>query len=233
MLLSRRYQVMLTLEVLPNDACNDAQCHAAFFIQTGHSKADIILFTGHTEIKAGMGNGIYTVGEADIHNSFVDICYLTGIFALDAAFSQIIPAVVLGDAFHICCNADVLHIVLLDLGDTDKYLISDVVFIAYISNPFPADSAGNDGTFHAEYLYTNGLLGNTYDTGLYNPVLVDMGSTFYGFIHVEGLTLPKHGFLAAADNAFGFSVHTFDHEIHLTAQHTAKDFCLEQQELTG
>lgn len=51
----------------------------------------------------------------------------------------------------------------------------------------------------------------------------------------EAVTEPEETVAETAvpDNAFGFSVHTFDHEIHLTAQHTAKDFCLEQQELTG
>ena len=85
MLLSRRYQVMLTLEVLPDDAGNDAQCHAAFFIQTGHSKADIILFTGSAVIEAGVGHCIDTIGETNVDHALVHICYFAGIFALDAA----------------------------------------------------------------------------------------------------------------------------------------------------
>ena len=75
----------ISLQILPNNPCNNPHSNASFFIQLGHRKADIILFTGSAVIEAGVGHCVDAVGEADIDHALVHICYFAGVLALDAA----------------------------------------------------------------------------------------------------------------------------------------------------
>lgn len=47
-----------------DDPCGDA----TFFVQVGNNEADIILSPGPASVIAGVGDGVGTVAESDIHN---------------------------------------------------------------------------------------------------------------------------------------------------------------------
>lgn len=99
------------LQILPDDPCNDPHGHAPFFIQTCHGKAHIILLAGSPVVIAGVGHRIDTVGEPDIDHAFMHVCDLAGIFALDAAFFQVVVAGVLGYALDVSFDPHILQAV--------------------------------------------------------------------------------------------------------------------------
>ena len=52
-----------------DDPCGDA----TFFVQVGNNEADIILSPGPASVIAGVGDGVGTVAESDIHLSLIHI----------------------------------------------------------------------------------------------------------------------------------------------------------------
>jgi hypothetical protein len=86
-----------TSEILLDNSGNDAHGNAPIFVDVRHSKADIILFSRHPTIITGMGNRVNTIGETDVDDAFMHVGDLAGILALDAAFFEIVVAVVLSD----------------------------------------------------------------------------------------------------------------------------------------
>ena len=73
-----------------DDPCGDT----AFFVQMSNDETDIILSSGSAPVIAGVGDGVGTVAESDIHNAFIDMGDFSCVLALDTAFSEIIIPVV-------------------------------------------------------------------------------------------------------------------------------------------
>lgn len=95
------FQQCLWLEILFDDTGNDPHCHAALLVNVGDCKADVILFSRHTPVIAGVGHGIDAIGQTDINNAFVDVGDFSRIFALDTAFLEIVAVGVFGDTLNI------------------------------------------------------------------------------------------------------------------------------------
>ena len=57
---------VFVLQVLPDDARDDAHSHAPLHIQAGDGKGHIILLSGHPVVVAEVGYRIDSVGEPDI-----------------------------------------------------------------------------------------------------------------------------------------------------------------------
>ena len=83
---------MRELQVLTDNAGDNTDSHILFGIQLCYNKADIILFARRSEIKAGMGNGVCTVGQTHIDNAFVNIGNFSSILALNSTALQMISA---------------------------------------------------------------------------------------------------------------------------------------------
>lgn len=81
--------LLITLQILPNNPCNNPYRHSPLLINLRHGKAHIILFPGCPVTIAGMGHRNDTVGQPDIDHSFMNIRYLSRILALDTAFFQV------------------------------------------------------------------------------------------------------------------------------------------------
>ena len=75
---------------MPNDPGDNTQCHATLFINAGDGKGHIVLLAGHPPVIAGMGNGVDTVGQADIDSALVDIGDFASILTLDTAEIQVV-----------------------------------------------------------------------------------------------------------------------------------------------
>ena len=60
---------VFVLQVLPDDARDDAHGHAPLHIQAGDGKGHIIFLTGHPVVVAGVGYRIDAVGEPDIDHT--------------------------------------------------------------------------------------------------------------------------------------------------------------------
>ena len=86
------------LQILTDNAGNDAHRDAALLVKLCHHKANIVLFAGRAAVIAGVGHGIHPVGKPHIDDAFMYIGHATGIFALYAAAFQCLAAGVLGDA---------------------------------------------------------------------------------------------------------------------------------------
>lgn len=138
------------LQTLPNDPGNDPYSHAPFFINLGDGKAHIILLVGSPIVVAGVGHSVYAVRQPDINHA--------GIYALDAAFFQIVMVGVLGDAFDVSPDAHIFQTVTAHVQDAYKHLVSHKKALMGISNPIPGQVAGHDGARHPENFYSDDLL---------------------------------------------------------------------------
>ena len=102
-------QALLLLQVLPDDARDDAHGHAPLHIQAGDGKGHIILLSGHPVVVAGVGYRIDAIGEPDIDHAFMNIGDLSGVLALDAALLQVAPVSVFRSALDVGPDAQVLQ----------------------------------------------------------------------------------------------------------------------------
>ena len=98
------FQQRTELQILFDDTGDDSHRNAAFFINVGDGKADIILFPRHAPVIAGVCHGVDPISKADINHSFVYIRDLSRIFALDAAFLEIVPVGVFRNALNVCLD---------------------------------------------------------------------------------------------------------------------------------
>ncbi len=99
----------MDLQILPDNPGNDAHSHAMLFINPCYSEAHIILFARGAVVVAGVRHSIDTIGEADVDDTFMYVRHLAGIFALDAAFLQVVMAGVLGHTLDIRPDADFFY----------------------------------------------------------------------------------------------------------------------------
>ena len=97
-------QQRMELQILLDDTGDDSHRNAAFFINVGDGKTDIILFPRHAPVIAGVRHGVDPIGKADINHSFVYIRDLSRIFALNAAFLEIVPVGVFRNALNVCLD---------------------------------------------------------------------------------------------------------------------------------
>ena len=120
------------LQILFDDSGDDADGDAAFLIQTGNGKADVVFFSGHSPVIAGVGNRVDTVVEPDEHNAVPHIGHSAGIFALQDAFIQI--ALVGGgrNAADICCDGNMVDVVAVNGEHTDKNTVADAVISTHL-----------------------------------------------------------------------------------------------------
>src|SRR5699024_10336087 len=119
-----RYPLLCYLQILFDNAGDNAESNVSFFIEESHGKADIILLTGHTSVHTGMSNGIDTIGQPDIDYTFMYIGDFTGILSLD--FAQLQAAfLLLRNTFDISFHSDVFHIFSCYFPDADKNRITD------------------------------------------------------------------------------------------------------------
>lgn len=211
------------LQILFDDSGDDADGDAAFLIQTGNGKADVVFFSGHSPVIAGVGNRVDTVVEPDEHNAVAHIGHSAGIFALQDAFIQI--ALVGGgrNAADICCDGNMVDVAAVNGEHTDKNTVADAVILAGVTEPCGRQIAGENRTLHAEHFHTQDFFRNANDARLYDAPLIDHGNTIFIGVQIEGLTLTEHSGLAACHNAAGGVIQTPDDEIDLRGEHGRKD----------
>lgn len=86
------YKDTIDVNIMPDDSRNNPNSHPALFVKPCHRKTHIIFLPGSPVIIVRMGHYIDAVEQADVDYAFTNIRYLAGIFALDAAFLQVVVA---------------------------------------------------------------------------------------------------------------------------------------------
>ena len=211
------------LQILFDDSGDDADGDAAFLIQTGNGKADVVFFSGHSPVIAGVGNRVDTVVEPDEHNAVPHIGHSAGVFALQDTFIQI--ALVGGgrNAADICCDGNMVDVIAVNGEHTDKNTVADAVILAGVTEPCGRQIAGENRTLHAEHFHTQDFFRNANDARLYDASFINHGDAIFVGVQIEGLTLTEHSGLAACHNAAGGVIQTPDDEIDLRGEHGRKD----------
>lgn len=130
--------------MLLDNTGDDPDRHAAVFINVRHGKRNIVLLAGCAPVEAGVGNGVSSVIQADIHHALMHICHLAGIFALHPTLLQIGAVGVLGYAFYICTDGKLLQAITVDLQNTDEDLIPDGKAVIGIPDPIPGQVPCHD-----------------------------------------------------------------------------------------
>ena len=123
------------LQVPLDDPRDNADGNAVFFIQPCDRKADVILFSGHSGIVAGVRDGVDAVVQADIHNTAAKICYLAGVLALYLTLLQIVHAGFGKRAADICPDGKMLGILTADLLHANQNTVADAVILAGVTEP--------------------------------------------------------------------------------------------------
>lgn len=139
-------------DMLLDDSGDDPCGDAAFFVQMGNNEADVILSPGPASVIAGVGDGVGTVAESDIHNAFIDMGDLSCVLALDTAFAEIIIPVVTCYTFDVGLDPDLLRISTVNFQYTHQHMISHGETVIGVTDPVPRKVAGLDRRLHAKYL---------------------------------------------------------------------------------
>ena len=91
----------IRVDILTDNAGDDAHGNAALLVQLRYHKTDIILFPGRAAVIAGVSHSIDPVRKPHIDDAFMYIGDAAGVFALHTATLQGFAAGILGDAFDI------------------------------------------------------------------------------------------------------------------------------------